>query len=196
MRLIVLAMTGVVGLAATALFALRSVPAYEPHAESPAPGLSSQLPFESRRGRGTFGDPGRATIGVLVHWDCPHCQDQLSALQAALPLPGTTEIVILSIEVAGERRTNDWPGLSGSPAVEFGVVNPTAAEAFFGTLGTPAIALMDPNGTVVRRFVGYTDVEELVAELDRASSTDHGTDPGPSLRPSGGDAYHPSAQEE
>ncbi len=196
MRSIVVAMAGVAVLAVTALFALHSAPEYEPHSESSAPGLTSQLLFESKSGQGTLGEPGLATIGILVHWDCPHCLDQLSALQAGLPLPGTPEIVILSIEDAGEHLTNDWPGLSGSPAVEFGVVNQTAAEAFFGTLSTPAIALIDPDGAVLRRFLGYTDVDELVAELNRARPSEYGTGLGASLRQSGGDAYHPSPEEE
>lgn len=162
------AVTGVSGI----WTALRS----EPRARSPrevstvARPLSPTLSVATRDGEVHLGAAGTPTIAFLIRWDCPPCIDELDELERRLPLDEGPHFVVVTLEGGDDALGERWPALAASGRVTPASAHRNAAEAFFGTLSTPAIAVLDGRGKVVRRFLGRTGIDELLETLAQADS--------------------------
>jgi hypothetical protein len=133
----------------------------------PATQLAVRLSFKVGDEERILGLPSdRATVAILFHRSCPYCADQLGALETSRAWKADLRVVLLSVKANSNWIAQEWPELAASSTV--GVVDAEAAHAFFGTLSTPAIAVIHSNGVILRRFVGYTSVGEMLSEMHAA----------------------------
>lgn len=96
------------------------------------------------------------TIVVWFHTRCPHCVDELDALERDLGLFEDARLHLLTSEdsLFSTPLRARWPSLAASPAVVWGVVDAERFRTAFGTTITPALFVFGPQGTLIDKYVG------------------------------------------
>ena len=142
----------------------------------PAPVLVGLDP----EGRAIRIDPaadGPTMLVFVAHW-CPHCNEEipkLNRMRSFDQFPDDLEVVAVSTAVGPDRP--NWPPIEWLrddmnwrfPALLDGIdlerETFVAAEAY-GVTGFPYIVLVDGDGTVVDRWSGEREPEEIIARLE------------------------------
>ena len=119
---------------------------------------------------------GPTMVVVVAHW-CPHCNDEvprLVELGEQGRIPDGVDLVAVSTAVAPDRPnwppadwltdTMAWPFPAMFDGVDLEREAYVAAEAY-GVTGFPFVVLVDGDGTVVDRWSGERDTDEIVERL-------------------------------
>lgn len=120
---------------------------------------------------------GPTMIVFVAHW-CPHCNDEipkLNRMRADGQFPEELDIVAVNTAVAPDRPNwppdewlagdMDWMYPAMLDAIDMERETFVAADAY-GVSGFPFIVLVDGDGTVVDRWSGEREPEEILSRID------------------------------
>jgi thiol-disulfide isomerase/thioredoxin len=147
-------------------------------AEDPAVGMT--IPAVTGTGfdgeEVTIEPGGDAKILMFVaHW-CPHCQDEVPRVVAALeeePLPEGVELITVSTSVkpgADNYPPQDWLAREGVDGPILADDEDATVAATYGLSAFPYFVVVDSDGKVVARASGELSTEQFAALVDQAEA--------------------------
>jgi thiol-disulfide isomerase/thioredoxin len=119
---------------------------------------------------------GEAKAILFVSHSCPHCQDEIPAVQTWLDETGGVDgIDIISVSTAASEITSNWPPsewLSDAGWTSPVIADDADSSAFaaYGGVFIPYWVFVDADGNVTRRFAGRLDVEIMELAMLEALS--------------------------
>lgn len=152
------------------------------------PALGAQVPVLvglDPEGRPIRIDPatdGPTMLVFVAHW-CPHCNAEipkLNRMRAYDQFPDDLNVVAVSTAIAPDRP--NWPPVEWLrdeldwkfPAMLDGVDvenQSFVASTAYGVTGFPFVVLVDGDGTVVDRWSGEREPDEILARVDALATT-------------------------
>jgi thiol-disulfide isomerase/thioredoxin len=143
------------------------------------PAVGQPAPLVEGQGRDgaqlTAPAPGRPTVLLfLAHW-CPHCQEEVPAVQGWVDdgrVPGTVDLVAVSTAVTSDRPNyppSAWLDREGWSVPTIADATGVAAEAY-GLTAFPFWVVVDAEGQVVERLTGEVSEARFDALAAAAAS--------------------------
>ena len=156
-----------------------SLPALPDSGDDPAVGMRAPLLVaENFDGVSMSVNPaadGPTWLIFLAHW-CPHCNDEIPVINTLRDegrIPDGVDVVAVSTAVSPDRpnfppgqwlEDRDWSYPAIADGIDTGRETFIAADAY-GVSGFPFSVLVDGDGTVVKRWSGERDPDDIVAML-------------------------------
>jgi hypothetical protein len=133
-----------------------------------------ELSFRTVAGEDVLRPDGKLhSIVVWFHSECVYCRSELDRIERELGRFGSTRLFLLSTEEALFRGGihEEWPELTRSGNVTWGILGRRDFRDAFGTAVTPALFLFGPDGTLIKKFRGEVAPRFLLPEAEGVIST-------------------------
>jgi len=118
-------------------------------------------------------DTTQKTMVVLFHQKCDHCRYQLEQFNDHFNELMGIGIYIFTTEQQffKNNNMNQWPRLSGSESVHWGIVNREAFKNNFGSTATPYILFFNESGELYYKIQGERRIERILELLRYTEQT-------------------------
>lgn len=112
-------------------------------------------------------DTRQNTMIVLFHQQCDHCRYQLEQFNDHFNDFIGAKIFIFTTEQQffKDSNLNQWPRLSNSGNVFWGIVDRTEFKNKFGSTATPSIFFFNESGTLYHKIQGERRIEKILEIL-------------------------------
>lgn len=137
-----------------------------------------EIPVFRRGDTTTLGHPAKGRL-LLVVFDsrCPACRAELTMMEREVGKLDDVRIQLLSGELGldVDSFARRWPALRRSPRVSWGLTPPEAVTSALGAWATPTNLVFDDDGRLIKKVVGASSLDSLLAEHGPSGSAGRGT---------------------